>query len=694
MPTGKLTRVYSCWPEPQHTLEAFEACRAQARATGKLGMDLEFNASGPTIMGIASQDHIYCGPFDSHLFQILLDDIQKGEYVFSAYAGLTADKPVVETYFGLKTDLAAWSDPMLKYYLCFPDFAAAPGKDEDDDDSSAMGFYNLWACTSLCADVQQWKRCLGEERCIPAHRPCPLHNEIDYCGVDAWAGLICDDWLDAEMQVRRVPEALHQRLRQLAVYCARMSERGVKIDLEFVRELEAQIQTRRLELFPFEIRPKIGKKGQPLKTTEKVYLNAPFNPQSPQATAEYFAAKGITLKDKMGKASTGKQVVVKALNRRLKPFGVEFDIKSNEILVPGETDFDPALLPSDLNLLVKLAQLKGAGKGLTSWVNDKYLDSRGFMHPRFNPTGASTGRLSSSKPNFQNWPRVGFGVNVRKCVIPSSPRLSIVKADFSQLEFRVCLWYARAQYSADGAFEWLVENSDGRFERAARYNNWTPRDVAKSVVHATDYLEGLTCLTAADLSTDVRRRERKAGALVVYDGTEGRPLWKFRGAFVCFTGGNLSERLYGDRTMEHRHEALYLRDIFFRRFPEILEWHMRVSGEIENPRIVRSVSGRWLPLNGTREDDLKLAVAFLGQGGGADYSQEGMLRFAERGDLMLAQVHDEYVFELPLSMSDAEVLTFMSPMVAPSNIFEGFTCPAKVGRGPNWKEAKEIGVIA
>lgn len=59
-----------------------------------------------------------------------------------------------------------------------------------------------------------------------------------------------------------------------------------------------------------------------------------------------------------------------------------------------------------------------------------------ILHPQFNQCVTATGRLTSSRPNFQNQPRGGT-FPVRRSVVSRFPGGSILSADFRQLEFRI-----------------------------------------------------------------------------------------------------------------------------------------------------------------------------------------------------------------------------------------------------------------
>jgi DNA polymerase I-like protein with 3'-5' exonuclease and polymerase domains len=67
---------------------------------------------------------------------------------------------------------------------------------------------------------------------------------------------------------------------------------------------------------------------------------------------------------------------------------------------------------------------------------EKYQDGRGFIHPNFNQCVTATGRLSSSRPNFQNMPR-GATFPAREAIVSRYEGGYILEGDYSQLEFRV-----------------------------------------------------------------------------------------------------------------------------------------------------------------------------------------------------------------------------------------------------------------
>lgn len=66
----------------------------------------------------------------------------------------------------------------------------------------------------------------------------------------------------------------------------------------------------------------------------------------------------------------------------------------------------------------------------------RHTRCNGVLHTNFNQCVTSTGRLSSSNPNFQNLPRSGT-FPIRECIVSRFDGGKIIEADFAGLEFRV-----------------------------------------------------------------------------------------------------------------------------------------------------------------------------------------------------------------------------------------------------------------
>ncbi|HPO87337.1 MAG TPA: DNA polymerase [Candidatus Hydrogenedentes bacterium] len=618
-----------------------------------VSIDFEFNSLGPTIVGLSSGGNPASGYYTAAAREVLAR-LERGGVVWVGHNILTADKPLIEAELGVKIPLERCEDSMILHYLCNAELCKGVSKttdDEDEEDNRGQGYMDLWSMASLYTDLPQWKQCRGE-RC---EGPCRRHDELGYNGLDALAVDIAYPRLIADLKAKKIPRALVEHTKKLALLCDAMTKQGIKVDRELVRKLEAEFEERKGKIFPNRWVTVLGKKGKPLKNPKLIW-DAPFNPRSPKQVVEWFQSKGIHLE------STEREDIQRALDNTPE------DAEGRE-------------------WLERLFEYKSAGKGLKPWTDERYFDNDGLIHPRFIVTGTSTGRLASSSPNFQNLPRgVSWGKGVRRAIIPRAPDFILAKADFSQLELRVCLWYSGVKEELPGdAFNWLVQEGGGVFEKAAEIvgAGRTPRDLAKSVSHGGDYLEGVKVFYPRDLSNPRVKKMIDYGALVIHKD------WEYHGGVVGFTGVNLAERLFGSATWENRKKALQIQEAYFKRFAPIREWQKKLSRAAERGW-VQLASGRYLLLLGTPEDKLKIAAAAHGQGSGSDYVQEAMIKYYGMGFVPLIQIHDELVFELPRGTSDKALLDHFSIMSEESKYMPGFRCPTKVGRGENWIDMVEV----
>jgi hypothetical protein len=588
----------------------------------------------------------------------LMERLDRGECLWVGHNFLTTEKKIIESELGRPVPLSRCEDTMILHYAANAHLCKSAAKDEDEEDPRGQGFMDLWSMSSLYTDLPQWKRCRGTH----CEGPCRVHDHLGYNGVDAYAVDLALPNLYQDLAQKQIPQQIIDHLKGLMLVCDAMQRQGITVDRPEVERLEREMQTRKDKLFPSRLEPRYHKKtGVELKTKELVW-DAPFNPRAPQAVVEWFGGHGISLE------SASKEDIGYALAH-----------------LPSRVD------PEAAQWLEHLYDYKAEGKGLSPWFDSRYFAADGLMHPRFNPVGTSTIRLSSSRPNFQNIPRVGFGKNVRRVIVPRSPDSLLAKADKSQLELRMVLWYAgvfeKLPKNKD-AFSWLVEAGNGVFEKAEEIaqKGWTPRDHAKSVSHGADYGEGFKLYYSKDLDSPRIKRMIEDGALVVHRD------WEYHGGLVGFTGSNLAVRLFGDASWPNRAKALAIQEAYFEAFPEIRAWQKTVTRDAERG-YVRSAAGNYLELYGSPEDKAKIAFAFYGQGGGAIDVQEAMLRYYEMGYTPLIQVHDELVFELPVTTTDSELLEFFSVFSAESRLLPGFSGPVKVSRGPNWLDQQEIGKV-
>jgi hypothetical protein len=506
----------------------------------------------------------------------------------------------------------------------------------------------------------------------------------------------------------------------LGEICTRMQTEGVKIDTKYVKEFDAKGDEKKELLFDFDLKPSTKKAQKELERLQVPLTLTPeelrefslkyaddwhldeddftraykhFNPRSPQETIRYFKEHGIDL------SSTDK----KYLQKQLEKIAVSRGLESINDLD------DPDNLPEYLTNLYNLWALKNEGKGIKAWFGEQYVDEYGFAHPRWLYTGASSGRLSSSGPNFMNIPARGFGEQLRKAVIPREPGLELYKADKSQLELRMVLHCAGVDQKILGpdAFVSLVEQSGDDFFKAAKAYDpvkyekdpkTAARNIAKVFSHSNSYLIGIKIIPYSQLDSARVKQDISDGILAVYRKKYIPWLerdWEYGDGIVAFTGKHLAETAYGNDSKENRKKALEMQEqVYFKNDRwGVRRWQMKLLDFVQSNGYAQHSCGSFLELYSSPAEAAKIAAGFIGQGQSAHYMQELMLNYRALGIYPLLQVHDELVFERPRGASDEEVKEFFRPMRSPSKLFDGFSAPIEIKRGPNWKDLKLVGKI-
>lgn len=114
----------------------------------------------------------------------------------------------------------------------------------------------------------------------------------------------------------------------------------------------------------------------------------------------------------------------------------------------------------------------------------------GYIRPNFHMCGTETGRLSSSNPNGQNWPRandllIAIGVNIKNLIIVPEDMKDwvIVETDYSQAELRLI-----AEYSRDrNLYNAFKNNRDPHAELAVRlYHKDRVAEMEAGLINAKD----------------------------------------------------------------------------------------------------------------------------------------------------------------------------------------------------------------
>jgi DNA polymerase-1 len=275
----------------------------------------------------------------------------------------------------------------------------------------------------------------------------------------------------------------------------------------------------------------------------------------------------------------------------------------------------------------------------------------GRVHTSYHPTGAATGRLSSSDPNLQNIPaRTAIGLRIREAFVPDDGWVFLA-SDYSQVELRVLAHLC----------------GDAELQAAFRAGEDVHRVTAAKVFG----------VSIADVGDDMRRRAKAVNFGILYGMSE--------------------TRLARDQGMT-RQDAHDFIEAYFDRFKSVKAYIEAVRAEAMREGQVRTMFGRARSFSvlkrrahrGEIEQALRGAVNTTIQGTAADLMKLAMQRVAQvLGDgggnaRMLLQVHDELLLEVPRDEIDAvsrrvrDAMEQVHPLTVPLSVDQKI--------GGNWKE--------
>ncbi len=275
----------------------------------------------------------------------------------------------------------------------------------------------------------------------------------------------------------------------------------------------------------------------------------------------------------------------------------------------------------------------------------------GRVHTTFSQATAVTGRLASSDPNLQNIPvRTPEGRRIREAFIAPPGRV-LVSADYSQIELRIM-----AHLSGDPALRTAFhEGRDIHRATAAEIFGVTPEAVT---AEQRRYIKAVNFGLIYGMS---------AFGLAQQLGIERGAAQQFIDKYFARYPGVAQ---YMQRTRENAREHGYVETVFGRRLflPDI-----KAAGGPRRAAAERAAINA--PMQGTAADLIKLAMIAV----------QGWLERERLATLLLLQVHDELVLEVPedeLARVRAELPPLMTRVAALS-----VPLVVEVGAGRNWDEA-------
>ena len=303
----------------------------------------------------------------------------------------------------------------------------------------------------------------------------------------------------------------------------------------------------------------------------------------------------------------------------------------------------------------KIMEYRGLTKLKNTYTDKlpKMINHRtGRVHTSYHQAVTATGRLSSTDPNLQNIPiRNEEGRRVRQAFVPREGN-KIVAADYSQIELRIM-----AHLSGDkGLLDAFAHGKDIHKATAAEVFS-VPLD---------------------DVTTEQRRSAKAINFGLIYG----------------MSAFGLSKQLNIPRN-----EAQKYMDLYFERYPGVLEYMDSTRESAKEKGYVETVFGRRLYLpdikasNGARRKGAeRAAINAPMQGTAADIIKMAMIKVddwiaknASNDVTMMMQVHDELVFEIKEEKVEEHVATITALMENAATL--NVPLVVEAGVGENWDEA-------
>ena len=306
-------------------------------------------------------------------------------------------------------------------------------------------------------------------------------------------------------------------------------------------------------------------------------------------------------------------------------------------------------------IVAKIMEWRSLQKLQTTYVlslPEEINPDTGRIHTTYNQAVASTGRLSSNKPNLQNIPiRTLKGQEIRKAFIPKNNNHLLMAADYSQIELRI-----------------IAALSKDPFMIKAFQNN-----------------EDIHAATAAKVFevplTKVSREQRGNAKTINF------------GIIYGVSAFGLSQQTNLNRT-----ESKELIDTYYKTYPKLKEYiskqidfareHGYVETVLGRRRYLKDINSQNSIVRGAAERN---AINAPIQGSAADIIKLAMIKIHQKineenwQSKMLLQVHDELVFDVLKSEKNDFEKMVKNSMESAFDI--GLPLVVDIGFGENWLEA-------
>ena len=353
----------------------------------------------------------------------------------------------------------------------------------------------------------------------------------------------------------------------------------------------------------------------------------------------------------------------------LKEAGTEFNINSTQQL--AQILFDIRELPkiksrsTAENVLERLKEHHPLPGMILKYrkmnkLKNTYLDplkeyihpETGRIHSTFNQTIAATGRLSSTNPHFQNIPiRTDEGREIRKAFRAKEKGWKIFSADYSQIELRIM-----AHLSEDPELVKAFQEKEDIHTRTASLVYGVPLE---------------------DVLPEMRRTAKVVNFGIMYGAGPfrmsqelGIPRDEATMIIESYFNQYSGIKNYMEKTLDQAREQKFVTTMLGRKRPV---WEIDSQNQIRKRAAERMAIN--MPIQGTAAEMIKLAMISI-------YKK---MKKEQLKSMMILQIHDELIFEVP----ESEIEKLQSIVIPEMESALPLSVPVVVdwGVGDTWYDA-------
>lgn len=311
-------------------------------------------------------------------------------------------------------------------------------------------------------------------------------------------------------------------------------------------------------------------------------------------------------------------------------------------------------LAGDYEIVKLILDYRALAKLINTYVKGLIdVSCENFLHPLYKQTLTNTGRLSSIEPNIQNMPiRTELGQVIREVFVSRFPNGVILSCDYSQIELRILAHMSNDEkmissfndhldfhtLTASQIFDVPVENVTKDMRRTAKAINF-------GIIYG---------MSPWGLSEQIKVSPIEANIFI------NKYFYNYPNAKKCLDG-----------FIEFAKEKGYTQTLYGRR-----RYISEVNSTNGSLRQFGERTAMNSPIQGTAADIIKIAMNNVFE----------KMKSLNLKSVMIAQVHDELVFDLP--QDEIEIMKKIVKEAMENAVKLSVPLEVQVAFGSNWQEAK------